>query len=151
MKVRDIMSKDIITAKKDMSIGEIANMFVEKNISGVPVVDSYGKVEGMVTQKDLLYKQMQPHFPGVTELLGSLVFLSGISQYNEELKKATAIKVEDIMSDEVVTVDADTEVQDAVQLMLDKGLNRIPVLSGGRLEGMIARSDVVRHIARTLS
>src|SRR4051812_6257055 len=101
MKAKEIMSQKVITIGKDTTIEEIAHLFIEKNISGVPVVDGENKVVGMVTQKDLLYKDVEPHFPPVVEILGGLIFLGGVKHYNEELKKLVATKAEDIMTAKV--------------------------------------------------
>ncbi len=150
MKAREIMSTDVYTIRKDTTIEEIAKIFTEKNISGVPVVDEQNKVIGMVSQKDLLYKDIQPRFPAVVEILGGLVFLQGVKHYNEELKKLVATKAEDIMTGNVVTVDEETEVERIAELMVEKDVNRIPVLRGGKLAGIVSRADMVRYIARML-
>jgi CBS domain-containing protein len=75
MKVKDLMSKKVFTVKKDTTVEEIAHILTENNISGVPVVDDQDKVIGIVTQKDLLYKEIEPRFPAVVEILGGLIFL----------------------------------------------------------------------------
>jgi CBS domain-containing protein len=150
MKAKEIMSQNVITIGKDTTIEEIAHLFIEKNISGVPVVDSENKVIGMVTQKDLLYKDVEPHFPPVLEILGGLIFLGGVRHYNEELKKLVATKAEDIMTEKVVSIDEEAEVERAAELMVEKDINRIPVLKDGNLVGIIGRSDMVKYIAKML-
>lgn len=150
MKAREIMSSKVITVQKDTTIEEIAHILTDNNISGVPVVDSDNKVVGMVTQKDLLYKDVEPHFPPVVEILGGLIFLKGVRHYNEELKKLVATKAEDIMTNKVISVEEDTEVERVAELMVAKDVNRIPVLKDGKLSGIIGRSDIVKYIARML-
>ena len=148
MKAKDIMSKDVITVRKDTTVEEIAHLLSEKNISGVPVVDEEGKVIGMVTEKDLLYKDIEPHFPPVVEILGGLIFLKGVKQYNEELRKLVATKAEEIMTKKVVTVEPDTEVERIAELMIEKDINRIPVVDKLKVVGIISRADVVRYISQ---
>ena len=150
MKAKEIMSTNVITIGKDATIEEIAHILIEKDISGVPVIDSNNKVIGMVTQKDLLYKDVEPHFPPMVELLGGLIFLKGVKHYNEELRKLVATKAEDIMTKKIVSVEEDAEVERVAELMVEKDVNRIPVVREGKLVGIIGRSDIVKYIAKML-
>ncbi len=150
MKVKDLMSKKVFTVKKDTTVEEIAHILTENNISGVPVVDDQDKVIGIVTQKDLLYKEIEPRFPAVVEILGGLIFLKGVKHYQEELKKLVAIKAEDLMTKKVVTVSEDDDIEKVAELMVERDINRIPVLKDGKLSGIIGRADVVRYIAQTM-
>jgi CBS domain-containing protein len=150
MKAKEIMSQNVITIGKDTTIEEIAHLLIEKNISGVPVVNGENKVIGMVTQKDLLYKDVEPHFPPVVEMLGGLIFLGGVKHYNEELKKLVATKAEDIMTAKVISIDEEEDVERVAELMVEKDINRIPVLRDGKLVGIIGRSDMVKYIAKML-
>lgn len=150
MRVAEIMSKEVVTVGPDTTIEEVAGLLTGKNISGVPVVDEDGKLKGIVTQKDLLYKDMEPRFPAVVELLGGLIYLKGVHKYNEELKKLVATKVEDIMTKEVVTVREDARVEDVARLMVEKGINRVPVVRDGNMVGIVSRGDVVKYIAEGL-
>jgi len=150
MKVKDLMSKKVFTVKKDTTVEEIAHILTENNISGVPVVDDQDKVIGIVTQKDLLYKEIEPRFPAVVEILGGLIFLKGVKHYQEELKKLVAIKAEDLMTKKVVTVSEEDDIEKGAERMVERDINRIPVLKEGKLSGIIGRADVVRYIAKTM-
>ncbi|MCR4437153.1 MAG: CBS domain-containing protein [Clostridiales bacterium] len=150
MKAKDIMSADVFTVKKDTSVGEIAHLLTEKNISGVPVVDDRGAVVGMVTQRDLLYKDVEPRFPAVAQILGGTLFLQGAAHYNEELRKLAAVKAEDLMTKRVFTVEEDTEVKRVAELMVEREINRVPVTRNGKLTGIISRADIVRNIAKMM-
>lgn len=147
MKARDIMSTNVITIKKDTTVEEIAKVLTDNNISGVPVVDDDNRVIGMVTQKDLLYKEVEPRFPPVVELLGGLIFLKGVKHYNEELKKLVGTKAEDIMTKNVITVNMDTEIERIAELMVENDINRIPVIDNKKLMGIVSRADIIKFIA----
>ena len=147
MKASQIMSKNVITVKRDTTIEDIAHILTNNNISGVPVVDDENKVVGMVTEKDLLYKDIEPHFPPVIEILGGLIFLKGVKKYNEELRKLVATKAEDIMTKDTITVEEDMTVGRIAELMIEKEVNRLPVLKDDKLTGIISRADVVRSMS----
>ncbi len=150
MKVKEIMSTRVFTVKKDTTIEEIAHILTENNISGVPVVDNDNRVVGMVTQKDLLYKDIEPRFPAVVEILGGIIFLKGVKHYQEELKKLVAAKAEDIMTKKVITVSEDEEIERVAEIMVEKDINRVPVVKNGKLVGIIGRADIVRYIAKIM-
>jgi CBS domain-containing protein len=150
MKAKDIMSTQVITIGKDTTIEEIAHLLADNNISGVPVVEENGKVIGMVTQKDLLYKDVEPRFPAMVEILGGIIFLNGVRHYNEELRKMVATKAEDIMTRHVHMVRPDEKVERIAQLMVEEDINRVPVVEEGKLAGIISRADVIRYIAKTM-
>lgn len=150
MKVGEIMSTKVVTVKVGTTIEEVARLLAEKNISGVPVVDEKGKLAGIVTHKDLLYKDMEPRLPAAVEILGGVIYLRGVHRYNEELKKLVATKVEDIMTKDVATAREDAEIEEVARLMVDRGVNRIPVVREGALVGIVGRADIVTYIARNI-
>ena len=147
MKASEIMSKKVITVKRDTTIEDIAHILTDNNISGVPVVDDENRVVGMVTEKDLLYKDIEPHFPPVIEILGGLIFLKGVKKYNEELRKLVATKAEDIMTKDIITADEDMTVKRIAELMIEKEVNRLPVLKDDKLTGIISRADIVKSMS----
>ncbi len=139
MKVSEIMSTDVFTVGVDTTIEEVAGIMTKRNISGIPVLDNEGNLAGIVTQKDLLYKDMEPRFPAVVEILGGTIYLQGVHKYNEELKKLVATKVGDVMTKRVFTVGEDAEVEEVARIMVDKDINRVPVLKGKKLVGIVSR------------
>ena len=72
---QDIMTKDVITARKDMSVKELAQLLHDKKISGVPVVDDQDNLIGIVTENDLIDQTKKIHIPTVMALFDSFVFL----------------------------------------------------------------------------
>jgi len=147
MKAKEIMNKDVITIRKDSTIEEIAKLLTDNKISGVPVVDEESHIIGMVTQKDLLYKDVEPRFPAFIQILGGYIYLDGVKEYNEELKKLVATTADQIMTHKVVTVGLDAEVEEIAKLMVEKNINRIPVVDEGKLAGIISRADIVKYLS----
>jgi CBS domain-containing protein len=147
MKVKEIMANKVITIKRDTTIEEIAQILTDNNISGVPVMEG-DHIVGMVTQKDLLYKDIEPRFPAIVEILGGIIFLNGVKHYREELKKLVATKAEDLMTSKVITVDEEEEIGKVAEIMVEKSVNRIPVVNNGKLTGIVSRADIVRSMAK---
>lgn len=149
MKASEIMTRDVVTIGRNTSIEEVARLLTDHKISGVPVVED-GRIVGMVTEKDLLYKDVEPRFPAVVEILGGMIFLNGVRKYQEELRKLVATKAEDVMTKHVIVADVDMPVEEVAQRMVEKDINRIPVVEAGKLVGIISRADIIRYIANTL-
>lgn len=145
MLVKDIMTKNVITVKKDASIREIAQTIVDHDISGLPVVDEEGKVCGIVSEGDLVRKEFAPELPDELCILGAVIYYSGLREYQEAFRKIAAISAEQLMTKKVVAVHEDDDVSKVAQIMYDKHVKRVPVLDGEKhLLGIVSRRDIVK-------
>lgn len=143
MKVSEVMTRDVFTLRPDQTLDEAARILVEQGISGAPVVQGE-EVVGIFSERDLLAARTPPKPPRYLELLGGIVFLDDVMEFQRQLEKTVATRVEQLMTRDVATVEADAPLEEAAQIILERGVNRIPVLEGGRLVGIVTRSDVLR-------
>ncbi len=141
------MIRDVVTIEEGASVQELAGLLSRERISGVPVVDSQRRVIGIVSEGDLVSIDADIHFPHYIQFLDSVIFLESVKKFDERIRKAAAIEVSQIMTRDVVTVQVDTPVSEVATIMTDKGINRLPVLDGDRLAGIVTRADVVRSMA----
>lgn len=145
---KEIMRPEVITISEDASVQDLAALLAKKKISGAPVVDGQHRVVGIVSEGDLVSQDADIHFPHYIELLGNIIYLESVKKYEEKLEKAAASSVRDIMTTDVVTVQKDAELHEIATLMTERQVNRVPVLDGDILVGIITRADVVRAMAR---
>jgi CBS domain-containing protein len=144
----DIMTRDPITVTPDASVTDAAHIMAEKRIGGLPVVDGSGALVGLVTEGDLIMQDVKVHFPTYLHLLGGFIFYPGSTdRFESELKKAVGATVADVMTSDPLTVAPDASVEDVATLLVDRDLSRAPVLDGGRLVGIVSKSDIVRMLA----
>lgn len=142
--VKDIMVKKVITIQKDASVEELSELLVKNRISGVPVIDSDGKLVGIATEGDLIIKDSDLHFPRYFKLLDSIIYLESLNKFKKSLKKFLGTKVEDVMTAEIKTVKEETPVGEAANIMIKYNINRVPVLdSKDELVGIVTRADIV--------
>jgi CBS domain-containing protein len=142
MRVKDVMTTDVATVEQRTLLKEVARLMVERGVSGVPVVNSEGVVLGVVSEGDLIVKAAsRPESAGV---LGTLFRSAAIDE--RRLSATTACEA---MSTPPVTIDIDRPVSDAARLMVEHGVNRLPVLNDGRLVGIVSRADLVRSFVRS--
>lgn len=147
MTARDIMRSDVVTIGPDATVRELADLLAEHAISGVPVVDAAGALVGVVTEGDVIMQDAELHFPHYLQFLDSVIYLESVRKFEERFRKTFGNKVGDVMSTEAITVTPDATVHEITTLMADNNVNRLPVIEGGRIVGIITRGDIVRAIA----
>jgi CBS domain-containing protein len=143
VKVRALMTRDVVTVTPQTPLRRVARLLAQHHISGVPVCDREGAVVGVVTEADILLKEVGVR-PGRGEPLSWLVDGSDLTK----MRKALARTAGDAMSSPPVTTSPWRTVSEAARLMLERGVNRLPVLDGSRLVGILSRADLVRAFNR---
>lgn len=146
MKIQALMSRPVIAVHPDTPVSEIARTLLDHNITGAPVVESDGHLVGIVTESDLVVRNANVHFPTFLQILDARIYLTSPHRFEEALRRALGTTAADVMTQEVFTVKPDDEVSDAATLMVDHGINPIPVVEDGRVIGIVSRSDIIRHI-----
>ena len=144
-RVADIMEHDVVTIGPDATVHDLVLLLQEKDLGGVPVIEGDGRLVGIVTEGDLVIEDADVRLPHYFGLFGNLVYLGGQKKFEERLNKMVGNAVRDVMTTEVVTVTPDEPVRTAANIMVDKKVNRVPVVDGkGRLIGIVARHDIIR-------
>ena len=141
MKVRAVMTESVFTATPDMPLKLVATRMLEYGISGMPVVEGE-RVVGVISETDILFKErIAPDRKGLVDWL---------VHYGEDppLAKLEARTAGDAMTSPAVTIGPERSVADSAALMLDLRIDRLPVLDGGQLVGIVTRSNLVRAFTR---
>jgi CBS domain-containing protein len=148
--VRDVMDPDPITVRPDDSIETVVRTLREQELPGVPVVEEDGRCAGIVTEADLVLPDEQGdlHLPHYIDLFGATVFIEPLGRFEQRLRKAFASTARDMMSTDLVTVAPDTTVEEAARLVHERGHNRLPVVEGDRLVGVVTRVDLLGALVR---
>src|SRR5919108_5520973 len=138
MNVRDVMSTDVATVEPGTSLKEVAQILVERGISGVPVVNTDGEVLGVVSETDLLAKaRAEP--PGARG--GPLAWLVDPIDIRARRKLSGRVAGE-LMSAPPVTIAPNRGLATTAGCMLDNRVNRLPVVLDGKLVGIVTRADL---------
>ena len=146
-KAQDIMTTPVITVTSNTDIKELANLLTSKRISGVPVVDNNGLLQGIVTETDLLFTEKPLHIPTFFTLLDSVLFFENPFKMDKELKKLTACTVGDLYSRDCLTIVASTSIAEIAELMISKKVNLLPVIDEERrVIGIISRTNMLSLI-----
>jgi CBS domain-containing protein len=141
---RDIMTTVLLTVTPDTTVGELGRLFLDKGISGAPVLDAEGRLFGIVTENDLIRQNRRFHIPTVVRLFDAFIPLEGSTSIEEEIRQMSASKVSDICTRQVITVGPEASLQDIATIMFEKKIHLIPVLQEGKLVGIVGKIDLIR-------
>jgi len=141
--VRDIMTTPVVSVPSSMSVRDLAALFRDRRIGGVPVVDD-DRLVGIVTEGDLMALDADVQMPHFFELFDSIIYLGSQKKFKEQLEKASAATVAQLMTDEVETVAPDDEARVAATLMSRHRFDRVPVVEGEAVVGIVTRHDIMK-------
>lgn len=142
----DIMTRDVTTVTRDLSVKELAKLLTSKNISGVPVVDESGSLIGVVTESDLIYQNKKIHIPTAFAILDAFIFLESTEKMDREMRKIAGSTVGDIYTEEVVRISESARLDEIATIMSERNVHTLPVVSGGKLVGVIGKRDIIKTI-----
>jgi len=144
VRVREIMSRNVITIDADASVSDAIGTMLSHHIGGLAVTDRNGTLIGIVSDGDFIRRVEI----GTERRRGRwLAMLAGPSQVALDFTHQHGRKVSEIMSPDPITVDEDTPLEQVVRLMESHGFTRFPVMRNKRLVGMVTRSDFMTAIA----
>ncbi len=143
MKVREIMTKDLTSCEKDVSVRELIFILDSAGIPNIPIVDEEEKVIGYISEKDLIKAAL----PGYFEMLHTASFIPDLNQISKKLAQIADDPVEKYMQHNAIVVTEDDDDLQAADLIIRKGTKSLPVVdSEGRLVGKVKRIDLLHHL-----
>jgi CBS domain-containing protein len=122
VKAKDVMSATVTTVHEYANVMEVIKLLVEHNVTGLPVVDDSGRLLGMVTEKDILMLLL----------------------YDPNVKGKT---VTDLMTTEIIHFDEDENLMTIFESLVQRNFRRVPILSEGRLVGIVSRRDIIKFLS----
>ena len=150
IKVKDIMTKNVITCGAATSVQEAARLMYLNGLTGMPVLNAKDEVIGIITEYDLTRIEDHLHLPVTFGFLGSIVSLDNPlngDEVEKQLQKLAATKVEDLMTKDVKSIAPNASIEDVAELFLHQKANPVPVMEGNQLAGIISRADIIKLIA----
>ena len=146
LKVKDIMTTEIITVSPETEIVQATKLLLENRINGVPVLDETGRLVGILCQSDLIAQQRKLPIPSFFTLLDGLIPLISKKQIDKQVRKIAAVTVAEAMTPNPVTVQPDTNIEEVAALMVDRNFHTIPVVDEGEVVGILGKEDILRTL-----
>jgi CBS domain-containing protein len=139
MEVQDVMTRKVVTVGQDTPYKEAVELLLAEDVSGMPVIDEFGWVVGIVSEADLISKEAYPE-PTHRRFRGLIAHSS-----ESWSAKAAGLRVGDVMSQDVIIAGPNEDVRTVARRMLEKKVKRMPVVTrSGRLVGIVSRHDLLR-------
>jgi acetoin utilization protein AcuB len=132
MKVHEVMTRQVVTVRRQTPVAEAARIFLEKKFGYLPVVRDDNTLEGILSLTDLLRAYVEQHHAAQTT--------SGHPTWS--VKEERPLHVRDMMQKNVVTATPEMSLAQAQRCMHDKRIRHLPVMSGTRLAGMVTDRDI---------
>ncbi len=146
--VAEWMNRELITVMPSTPISEAVKLLVDRHIGGLPVIDDAGKLVGIISESDLMWREQGVEQPPYMLFLGGVIYFQNPLTYDRDLHKALGQTVGEVMTPHAISITADTTLPEAAKLMHDKKLRRIPVVDDRQHPiGIITEGDIVRAIA----
>ena len=142
MKVAEIVHEEWPTLGPEDTVEAAIKLFAEAGISGAPVVEG-GKLIGIITEGDLIFRDADVRAPGFLDILGGIIPLGSWEEYRDEALKSAGVTVDEVMTREVIMIPPDATLAEASTLMADKRVKILPVTEGETLRGVITRMDIL--------
>jgi CBS domain-containing protein len=144
MRASDIMTKEVATVTPETPIESLCDLFRELRITGAPVVDTEGRLVGIVSKDDVLFRgrggSLEPRLaPDIKHL-----FTSGFVGFNQGADGLR--KVGEIMTREVLSAQEDATLDALCRMMWEKRIHRVPIVRGALLVGIVSALDVCRAV-----
>lgn len=143
---QDIMTPNPITTHPETSISDAVKVLLEKGFNGMPVVDSEGKLMGIICQSDLVAQQQRLELPSVFTLLDGFIPLPGWKKAERAFEKMSALTVGEAMTKNPVSITPETGIDEVASLMVKAKYYSLPVLHEGKVVGIVGKEDILRTL-----
>ena len=142
MRVHDVMSTGIVTASRTDTVRSVVIKMMNRNCGAIPIVESDGRLVGMVTLRDVLL----PLYPNYGDYIHDSVHSRDFVEMEAGYPEVLAKKVEEIMTPNPLTVGPYDPILEAASYMGLKNFRRIPVVDAQKLVGMLSIGDINRGL-----
>ena len=146
MQAQDIMTKNVISAAVDTTVEQITALMMKNHISAVPILDGDGTVIGLVSEGDLMRRV---EGAGNDHKSWWLSLFSGSDNTAQDFIAMRGRRATDIMTKKIEVVSPDTPVADIARLLEQKRIKRVPVVSKGKVVGIVSRANLMQALAST--
>ena len=143
---KDMMNPNPESCTLDTPIKTIMQQFAGNNIDYLLVLDDEQRLQGIITESDLIDQQANLHVPTAIAIF-DMVLPLGEDKFEDEIKRLEALNAEGLMSQNVKTVSPDTALNDLATLMSEQHIHHLPVISGDNVEGLVSKHDVIKALA----
>lgn len=147
----EYMEHEIYTINENKTVRDAITFFTEKNISGAPIISETGKPVGYITDGDIMrYMKVDEHHP--TAIDSSVMFMDYFwntdNEFEEKLNSIMDLNVLEIGTNKSITIDINASMEEALKLLSETGIKKIPVIKNNKIVGIISRSVMTQFLVK---
>ena len=145
------MEHEVYTLPKDATVRDAISYFSDKHITSAPIVSQDGTMVGFLSDGDSMrYLRTEDHQPSAADntLLLMDYFWNPDTEFQEKLKAVMDLNVLEIGTRNLITLPEDASLEDVCKLLSEAGVKKVPVVSGGKIVGIVSRSAVTQYLAK---
>ena len=145
------MEHEVYTLPKDATVRDAISYFSDKHITSAPIVSQDGTMVGFLSDGDIMrYLRTEDHQPSAADntLLLMDYFWNPDTEFQEKLKAVMDLNVLEIGTRNLITLPEDASLEDVCKLLSEAGVKKVPVVSGGKIVGIVSRSAVTQYLAK---
>ncbi|HEV2094631.1 MAG TPA: CBS domain-containing protein [Rubrobacter sp.] len=142
LKVSDIAHAEWPTLAPGETVEGAIKVLAESGISGAPVVEG-GRLVGIVTEGDLIFRDADIKSPGFLDILGGVIPLGDWNEYRREAMKSAAVTVDQVMTTDVRTISPNATLAEAATAMAENRVKILPITEDDALRGVVTRMDIL--------
>ena len=135
MRAKDIMSAPVISVRPETRVKDVAVLLIEREIGAVPVVNENDELVGIVSEADLVRLE---------EIPDPRQQITDLPHFVAEAPRTAA----EVMTSDVIALSDGAGVAEVARVMVERAIKHVPIVSDGKLVGIVARRDVLRVLAR---
>ena len=147
-KIKDIMHDEVYSVNYRATIKEVLELMVDKEISGVLVVDDDNYVVGFISDGDIM-KFIAKQDPRIIDMTSFITVWYDTESFEKKLDDLMNLNVMELATTKVISVDEDFEIDEVAKILGKKKIKKVPVLRDGRLVGVVSRAHIIRYIVST--
>ncbi|RYG71828.1 CBS domain-containing protein [Lentibacillus lipolyticus] len=146
MKINEFMISDVIKVHKDTGIKQLLEILVNNKIGGFPVVDEANRLEGMISDGDII-RHLQPNGRTIYDMF-SLVIVNQQENFRDKIESSLEHCAEDMMKKNIYAVSPDDDIEEALSIFSNHHFKKVPVINKDKqVIGVVSRGDIIRFIS----
>jgi CBS domain-containing protein len=145
MLAKDVMTSSVVTVTLDGRVSQAIDLMLKHNVSALPVTDADGRLEGLISEGDLMRRVRDEEAPRRSWWLE---VLGGAQDSANDFVKSRSQRVADVMTRDVVTIDEETPVGTIARLLEKHRIKRVPVVRDGVVVGIVSRANLLQALSQ---
>ncbi len=148
MIAKNLMKQNLVSILPEERLCDAVRLMSQHHLGGLPVLDQDQRLVGVITEGDILRHGKKSYMAECMDLLETFLYRQNPERYVQEILKVLGLSVKELMNTELITAEEETPAGELALIMLERDIDRIPILLEGKCIGVVGREDIIQAIAQ---